>query len=178
MKQTTSNHLNDEKVEGFPTRSRISSASALVIAALVCCSIWGFVSRTHSRASETTALAPLEVTANLGPTAQAPAGPLAPVELVQFALYDVGIYPRQIHATQSNVEICFEDLSGGANHLIVQSETGGAPVGAVLRTGPAARGRNDFRLLPGRYSVFMADHPEIVSTLIVGPLIEPRRAGK
>jgi hypothetical protein len=171
MSQTTSHYLNEARVNIFLQRRRIILVAVLAIGTLVCSSIWGFVSRAHNRAYEAAALEPLKLTANPPrvPTAQAPPGLLGPVEVVQFALYDVGIYPRQIHATQGIVGICFEDLSGGMNQLVVRLETGGAPIGVVLRTGPGPRGRNDFRMVPGRYSIFMADHPEMVSTLIVDP---------
>ena len=109
---------------------------------------------------------PLRTTGQSSPTAQS-----GPVQVVRFALYDVGIYPHEVHANKGLVAITFEDLSGGASDLVVERDTGAAPesVGRVLRTDRNARGRNDLRLEPGRYELFVASHPENRATLIVEP---------
>jgi hypothetical protein len=93
------------------------------------------------------------------------------VQVVRFALYDVGIYPREAHAGQGLVALSFEDLSGGSSELVIDRETGAAPVsvGRVARADNNARGRDDFRLEPGKYRVYVADHPDNQATLIVEP---------
>ena len=94
----------------------------------------------------------------------------AQVQLVQFAVYDVGIYPFEARVTKGLVAITFEDISGGVSDLVVERETNAAPesVGRVQRE-HSPRGRSDLRLDPGRYQIYVADHPQNRATLIVEP---------
>jgi len=105
-------------------------------------------------------------------TGAAQGGPAqqGPVQVVQFAVYDVGIYPYEARVTKGLIAITFEDISGGPSDLVVERETGAAPesVGRVHRE-HNPRGRSDLRLDPGRYQVFVADHPQNRATLIVEP---------
>jgi hypothetical protein len=92
-----------------------------------------------------------------------------PVQVVRFALYDVGIYPAEAYAEKGLVGIVFEDLSGGDSEVVVTRETGAAPanVGRVQRLDHNSRGRSDLRLEPGRYEIYVADRPGNRATLIV-----------
>jgi hypothetical protein len=91
------------------------------------------------------------------------------VQVVRFALYDVGIYPYEAHVEKGLIGILFEDLSGGASEVVVTRETGAAPatVGRVQRVDDNSRGRSDLKLEPGRYQIYVADRPENRATLIV-----------
>src|SRR5260370_34266581 len=47
----------------------------------------------------------------------------APVQVVRFTLYDVGIYPRQARVNKGLVAITIEDFSGVTSGLVVQRVT-------------------------------------------------------
>lgn len=160
------------KLRLFPatTMCRIRDRGwALVMALILCCA--SFVARAHSglrlEAPPSNALAWVRPAS----PAVAQGGARGPVQVVQFAVYDVGIYPYEARVSKGLIAITFEDMSGGASDLVVERETGAAleSIGRVLRTDRNARGRNDLRLEPGRYQLFVASHPENRATLIVEP---------
>lgn len=141
---------------------------ALAITLIFCCA--GFVIRAHSalRSESRHSKPPAAAHPTSPPVAQG--NQRGPVQVVRFALYDVGIYPREAHVAKGLVAVSIEDLSGGSTGLEIERETGNAPerVGRVSRE-VYARGRSDIRLEPGRYRVRMTDHPSNQAVLIVEP---------
>jgi hypothetical protein len=139
---------------------------ALAITLILCCA--GFVIRAHSalRSESRHSKPPAATHPTSPPVAQG--NQRGPVQVVRFALYDVGIYPREAHVAKGIVAVSIEDLSGGAVGLEIERETGNAPerVGGVSRE-VYARGRSDIRLEPGRYRVYMTDHPANQAVLVV-----------
>jgi hypothetical protein len=94
------------------------------------------------------------------------------VTTVRFNLFDLGIYPREVHVKHGLLALTIEDYSGGTTGLVVERETGSAPerVGAVQRERPSSsRGQNQMRLGRGRYQVYMADRPDNRALLVVEP---------
>ncbi|MEK6303427.1 MAG: hypothetical protein AABO41_22180 [Acidobacteriota bacterium] len=155
-------------------KPKVQTTLALTLGLIVSCSAAALVSRATnqpmpepSRRAATNMTAPAPA-ASVG---QGLPGQRGPVQVVRFALYDVGIYPREAHAAKGLVALSFEDLSGGSSYLVIERETGAAPesVGRVQRAGPDARGRNDLRLEPGKYRAYVADRPDNQATLIVEP---------
>jgi hypothetical protein len=141
--------------------------SFLFVGALACCVSLALVTRAHN--SMKPAPARPAIIASAAATTQAGTLERGPVQVVQFALYDVGIYPYEAHVGKGIVAVSFEDLSGGASDVVVARETGAAPetVGLVHHADHNSRGRSDFKLDPGRYQIYVTDHPENRATLIV-----------
>lgn len=100
-----------------------------------------------------------------------PQGPpqRGPAQRVRFTLYNSGIFPQEAQARQGRVIIAVEDRAGGDRSLAIERETAGGPeeIGRVRRAAAGPRGREEFRLTPGRYSVYDAARPESRALLIV-----------
>jgi hypothetical protein len=94
-----------------------------------------------------------------------------PVQLVQFTIYDVGIYPQETRVQHGRVAISIEDLTGSSSGLIIDRVEGSerARAGAVNRAMNQLRVRAEFPLTPGRYEVYDASRPENRAELIVEP---------
>jgi hypothetical protein len=97
------------------------------------------------------------------PQSEAPRGA---EQVVRFTVYDVGIFPREAHASPGWVVIHIEDMSGSSAGLVVQSESR-QTLGQIVRGQRHWRGHGRVRLEPGRYRVFDATRPESQATLIV-----------
>jgi hypothetical protein len=94
------------------------------------------------------------------------------VTTVRFNLFDLGIYPREVHVKKGLLAITIEDYSGGTTGLLVEREIGSAreQVGAVQRERAASsRGKSEIKFSPGRYQVYMADRPDNRALLVVEP---------
>ncbi len=94
--------------------------------------------------------------------------PHGQAQIVHFTLYDMGIFPREERANPGLVAIYINDLSGGAQGLVVESESG-QRVGQVNRTQGRDRGRSRIALGRGRYHVYDSGRPQYRATLIVEP---------
>ena len=97
--------------------------------------------------------------------------PQEPLQVIKFSLFEDGIYPREAHVDKGLIAVTIEDYSGGSPGVIVDRETGAAPVpaGRVDRGGPHWRSRNELKLEPGQYRVYMADRPTNQALLVVEP---------
>ncbi len=95
-------------------------------------------------------------------------------EMVRFALYDVGIYPREARVGKGTVVISLVDYTGGSSGLALERQAAEANerVGVALREGATWRGRQQFDLTPGTYRIYDVSRPENRATLIVEPLTE------
>jgi hypothetical protein len=93
------------------------------------------------------------------------------VQVVRFTLYDVGIFPREVHVNTGIIAITIEDLSGAEASAEVMREVGLSHelVSLVTRAEYEWRGRKDVLLPPGRYAVSMTGHPENSAALVVEP---------
>ena len=94
--------------------------------------------------------------------------PRGQAQLVHFTLYDVGIFPHEELANPGLVAIYIDDLSGGAQGLVVENESG-QRVGQVDRLQGSDRGRSRIALGRGRYQVYDVGRPQCRATLIVEP---------
>ena len=94
-----------------------------------------------------------------------------PVEVVRFTLYDAGIYPRRARVSKGLVAIMIEDLSGGTTGTVVERVNGTdrAQVGLVKRFEKHWRGREEIRLEPGNYEIYMTDRPNNRAQIVVEP---------
>ena len=102
-------------------RNAIIFAWLLFVGVLVYCVSLALVTRAHNAKM----LAPkAAVAVAFGAGTQAGQLKLGPVQVVRFALYDVGIYPHEAQVRKGLVGISFEDLSGGASDVVVTRETG------------------------------------------------------
>ena len=142
-----------------------------ILALLLCCAGLAFVSHAYiSRGRRETTLSSGAIP-KPSIAVQSGTGVPGPVEVVRFTLYDVGIYPHEAHVGKGLVAITIEDLSGGSSGLIVERQQPGqarVTLGSVER-GQHWRARNDLRLDPGNYEVYMADRPDNRAVLIVEP---------
>jgi hypothetical protein len=148
-------------------RKRLAVIAAAAATLSISCTMLAFAARGRQP------IVPAPAAAGGAPVAAVQGGPpqRGPVEVVRFTLYDVGIYPPEAHVDKGNVAIAIEDLSGGESALVIERETGSGrvPAGRVDRIDHHPRGRNDLRMEPGRYQVYMADRPENKAVLIVEP---------
>jgi hypothetical protein len=88
---------------------------------------------------------------------------------VRFALYDLGILPREVHVKSGLVQINIEDYTGGGSALVVERKEGGSTfnVGQVQLDLQRPRGEQQMNLGPGEYQVFMPDRPDNRALLVV-----------
>ena len=89
-------------------------------------------------------------------------------QVVRFTVYDVGIFPREAHASPGWVAIHIEDMSGKSAGLVVQSESR-QRLGQIVRGQRQWRGSGRISLRAGRYQVFDASRPANLATLIIEP---------
>lgn len=101
----------------------------------------------------------------------APAGTEEPPRVVRFNLYDLGIYPREVHVDKGRIAVTIEDYSGGTPGLAIESEGDPVPqqVGRVDRSSADWRVTTVLKLGPGRYQVYMLDRPANRALLVVEP---------
>jgi len=90
---------------------------------------------------------------------------------VQFAIYDVGIYPRAVQVKAGLVAISIEDYSGGTAGLMVVRVDGQTftPMGAAVREGSQWRGKTVLELTAGTYEVYSVEQPNNRAKLVVNP---------
>ena len=144
---------------------------SLVVIVLACCSAVTIVSLARNGPQP----AEPKASAAFAPSPRAvQAAGREPARFVKFNLFDLGIYPRELHVPKGLLSINIEDYSGGTTGLVVTRETDAAPqqVGSVVRDsggGAGWRGQTEIKLDEGRYIVFMADRPDNRALLIVEP---------
>jgi hypothetical protein len=150
--------------------AKLNLTGILIVAALVCCSALTFVSWARNRPDPATPNTKFALSSS--PHATQVAG-REPARFVKFNLFDLGIYPRELHVQKGLLSINIEDYSGGSSGLVVTRDIDTAPqqVGSVVRGGGDAgwRGQSEMKLDEGRYIVFMADRPENRALLVVEP---------
>jgi hypothetical protein len=89
---------------------------------------------------------------------------------VRFALYDLGIYPRELHVKSGPVQINIDDYAGGGtSSLVVEKQVGETKleVGQVQLELRTMRGQGQLNLEPGVYHVYIPDRPDNRSLLVV-----------
>src|SRR5215471_12470847 len=122
--------LLSEQLACFLNGSRRRMFSLLALILVLCCAGLAIASNAYVAGKRRTVTLPLSTTA-------APqAGPAhGPVQVVRFALYDVGIYPHEAHVGKGLIAITTEDLSGGSPGVIVEQAVGKSrvSVGSVQR---------------------------------------------
>jgi len=94
-----------------------------------------------------------------------------PVQVVRFALYDLGIYPQEARAKPGLVTIAIEDLSGDSSGLSIEriEAASRVPSGVVSKTTNRLRSRTELFLPEGRYEVSDVTRPDNRALLIVEP---------
>lgn len=94
-----------------------------------------------------------------------------PVQVVRFALYDIGIYPQEARARPGLVTIAIEDLSGNSSGLIIERVEAASrvPTGVVSKATNSLRSRSELFLPEGRYEIADATRPENRASLIIEP---------
>lgn len=171
MKQNRSRNSVQPDNKGNYGNAKLKLTGILIVIALICCSALTFVSWARNRPDPATPNTKFALSSS--PRATQVAG-REPARFVNFNLFDIGIYPRELHVPKGLLSINIEDYSGGSSGLVVTRETDTAPqqVGSVVRgTGGGAgwRGQSEMKLDEGRYIVFMADRPENRALLVVEP---------
>lgn len=97
------------------------------------------------------------------------------MQTVRFTLYDVGIYPREIHVKKGSIVISIEDLSGGSSGLQVNilrndvSRNVSVAIGNIQQARGFSRGKSKFTLDAGEYDISDISHPANHARLIVDP---------
>jgi hypothetical protein len=152
-------------------KARLKLTGSLIVIALACCSAVTFVSMARNGPQPAYPKSSATLTSSPRTTQASGRGP---ARFVKFNLFDLGIYPREVHVPKGLLAINIEDYSGGSTGLVVTKETDSAPlrVGNVVRGtgGDAAwRGKSEMKLDEGRYVVFMADRPDNRALLVVEP---------
>ena len=151
--------------------AKLTLTGGLLMIALACCSAVTFAVLARSGPQPATSKTGVTVTSSPGP---AQATGREPARFVKFNLFDLGIYPREVHVRKGLLSINIEDYSGGSTGLVVTRETDTASqqVGSVARGtggGAAWRGQSEMKLDEGRYIVFMADRSDNRALLVVEP---------
>lgn len=150
----------------FLKRSRVLVIVGAVIAVLTtihAVSTIVAVSRADSRGRSA-------VQQSIAPPSAFAGRPTGPVQVVRLTLYDVGIVPQQSYAQPGLVTISVEDLSGDSTGVVIERDDNGqshAQVGEVHRKDNSRHGRQELRLTPGHYQLYMANRPENRAELIV-----------
>jgi hypothetical protein len=171
MTQHESNQVRSTAISRIIHNSKYRRAFALVI--LACCTSVVFAAGAH-KAAESESSDSTGVTAGARP-ASSPATlqgkSREPVKVVRFSLYDVGIYPREVHVDHGLIALLIEDYWGSHAGVVVERETESAPqlVGRVEREGPHWRSQKELQLTPGRYQVYMAERPDNRALLVIEP---------
>lgn len=120
------------------------------------------LSKNSSSASPPAPAAPINAAQSPSPE------PRGQAQIVHFTIYDVGIFPHEARANPGLVAIYINDLSGSAQGLVVERESG-QKVGQVNRMQDKERGRSRIALGRGRYQVYDVSRPKYRATLIVEP---------
>jgi hypothetical protein len=169
MTQHDSNQVGSSAISRIIHNSKYRRAFVLVI--LACCTSVVFAARAHKEA-ESESPDSNGVTAGARP-ASSPATLQGkkPVKVVRFSLYDVGIYPREVHVDQGQIALLIEDYWGSRAGVVVERETESTPqlVGRVEREGPHWRSQKELQLTPGRYQIYMAERPDNRALLVIEP---------
>jgi hypothetical protein len=94
-----------------------------------------------------------------------------PVQVVRFALYDIGIYPQEARAKPGMITIAIDDLSGNSSGLSIERVEAASrvPAGVVSKTTNGLRSRTELFLPEGRYEVSDVTRPDNRALLIVEP---------
>lgn len=168
MKQNQSRNAVEPNNKIILGHIRLKLAGALIGSALICCSALTLASKALSKPEpalpkSSSALAPAPRVVQ--------SSKREPARLVKFNLFDMGIYPREVHISKGLVAISIEDYSGGTSGLVVRRENENAPdrVGSVERGGKGWRAQNELKLEAGRYIVYMTDRPDNRALLVVEP---------
>lgn len=94
-----------------------------------------------------------------------------PVQVVRFAFYKEGIYPREAHVGHGLIAISIENLSGASNGLMITREISGKSgedIATFANNIKKQRSRYEIKLTPGRYEIADISNPSNKATLIVG----------
>jgi hypothetical protein len=89
-----------------------------------------------------------------------------PAQIVRFTLYDVGLFPREVHVSPGAVALHLEDVTERSVGLVIQDESA-QQVAQLTRRAQRWRDQIRLRLTPGRYIVFEAEKPRNRATLFV-----------
>ena len=170
MKHNQSRNSIQPDNKGSFGNARLKLTGSLIVIALVCCSVLTFVSWARNGPQPATP----KTSVIFAPSPRAAqAASREPARFVKFNLFDLGIYPREVHVQKGLLAINIEDYSGGSTGLVVTRETNTTPqqVGSVVRGtgGTGWRGQSEMKLDEGRYIVFMADRPDNRALLVVEP---------
>jgi hypothetical protein len=147
-------------------------ALVFITAALICCAAIAMGVRAYHRNASSAEISLAKeglVTQPAAISTPMQSQITGPIQVVQFAIYDVGIYPGEVTLQAGNVGIIIEDFSGETSGLLVEQVAGNSrsQVAAVLRDGQFMRGRQNMKLAAGSYEVFAAERPDRRAKLIV-----------
>ena len=95
-----------------------------------------------------------------------------PISNVRFAIYNNGIYPREVHVVKGAIAVSIEDFSTGTSGVVVDRVEGKSRAGAgrVERNSRASwRGKSIIVLEPGQYEVYSTENPDARALMIVEP---------
>ena len=171
MKRNQSRNSVEPSYKRRLGNAKLKLTGILIVIALACCSAVTFAVLARSGPQPATSKTDVTIAPSPGTTQ---AAGREPARFVNFNLFDLGIYPREVHVRKGLLAINIEDYSGGSTGLVVTKETTAATlqVGSVARGtggGAAWRGQSEMKLDEGRYIVFMADRPDNRALLVVEP---------
>jgi hypothetical protein len=91
-----------------------------------------------------------------------------PAQIVNFTIYEEGIFPRETRASAGIVVLHMDDMSGVSAGLVVVRESQETLL-PVVRSFGQSRGNRRIALGAGRYTVYDASQPLNRATLIIDP---------
>jgi hypothetical protein len=95
---------------------------------------------------------------------------VGPIRTVRFTLFEAGIRPAEMRLKPGLVNLMIEDKTNTAAEVTLQKMVGNdrEALGRIVKT-EDLRGRNTFRLAPGKYQVTDVNRPNITAVLLVEP---------
>jgi len=94
-----------------------------------------------------------------------------PVRAVRFTLFEAGIRPAEMRIRAGWVNLLVEDRTNGTSDVALQQVLANerVAVGRIVKNAIRPRGRNAFRLGPGKYQLYDTSRPDNTAVLLVEP---------
>jgi len=97
--------------------------------------------------------------------------PTGPFRTIRFTLFEAGIRPAEMRIKAGLVNLLIEDRTNTATEVVLQKEVANenVAVGRIAKGLTESRGRNTFRLGPGKYRLYDSTRQNNTAVLVVEP---------
>ena len=97
--------------------------------------------------------------------------PTGPIRTIRFTLFEAGIRPAEMRIKAGLVNLLIEDRTNTATEVVLQREVANenVAVGRIAKGLTESRGRNTFRITPGKYQLYDSGRPTNTAMLLVEP---------